>query len=225
MSGGVVVLCPMAVERAAVEKAVKAAGCAAVRVLQTGIGAAAIVRTVDDLATRPERPSAIILAGLCGGLAEGPDVPPLARVIDEHGHAWTAFLGSATGGATLIGVDRIIDTPAAKRVLSARTGATVVDMESHAFAERCQRRAVRWGIVRGVSDNPSEELPAEILNWITASGDTLVLRAMWDMAKRPSHIPHILRFARRSKRVLPAVGKRVVELIALAKTAEGAITS
>jgi len=244
----------MRIERRHVERAI--GGLDGVQVIQTGIGKHAILRTLDMLAAKEplasargacngwpstpgsaERPrlaplahargSLFILAGLCGGLTAGHEVPPIARVIDEHGHEWTPTLAprfddsalgtrhSALGSpVTLIGVDRIISTPADKRALAAATGAAIVDMESHAFAARCEELGVPWAVVRGVSDTPEETLPEEVLHWITPEGNTRTARAVRDMLLHPGHIPHILAFVRRSNRVLPQVGERVVRLIA-----------
>ncbi len=214
MSAGTlsIVLCPMQVERRAVEREIARASAGSVRVIQTGIGAKAINDVVKRIA--PERPRLVLLAGVCGGLLHGPEVPVLSRIVDEHGRSWSGFAGAAAnGGATLVGVDRIVDTPLAKARLAEASGASIVDMESHAFAAQCEELGLRWGVVRGVSDTPDEMLPAEILNWITPAGDTRTGRAVIDMLRRPTHIPHIMRFARRSGRVLPAVGKRVVEVL------------
>lgn len=205
----VVILCPMSVERSAIAKALARASLGTAKVIQTGIGAGAIVSAAKVHAGA----AALILAGVAGGLREVADVPPLGAIVDERGAAYDDFLGRVAGGVTLVGVDRIVDTPAAKLALAHSTGASIVDMESHAFAACCRSLGVRWGVVRGVSDTPSETLPAEILGWITPQGNTRVVRAVCDMALSPSHIPHIMRFARRSQRVLPQVGDRVVELV------------
>lgn len=127
-------------------------------------------------------------------------------------------LATPTTGVTLIGVDEIIATPMDKARLAERTGASIVDMECHAFIDACERLAreraidVYWSIVRGVSDTPDETLPAEVLNWIDADGNTRTLRAVRDLALRPRLVPHMVDVLRRSNRVLPLVGKRVAEL-------------
>ncbi|MGQ0627555.1 MAG: phosphorylase family protein [Phycisphaerales bacterium] len=215
MSLSVVVLCPMAVEYRAVLRAVRRAGLTereGVKVVQTGIGREAICRALRLHVPRGGAGCAV-LAGLCGGLTEGPEAPALACIRDESGREWTSFLGATAGGATLVGVDRIIDTPAAKAELAQVTGASIVDMESHAFAAECTAMGVRFGVVRGVSDTPTETLPAAILGWITPAGETRMARAMLDLLRRPGDIPHIARFALRSRRVLPRVGEGVVGLI------------
>ena len=204
---GVVVFCPMRIERLHVERVLRGAGMAGVRVVQTGIGKDAVVRA----ATR-EQATLFVLAGACGGLAGGEDVPGIARVVDEHGQSWTPW-GADSRGVILAAVDRIVSMPGDKRALAASTGAAIVDMESHAFAAECERRGIAWTVVRGVSDTPEETLPGEVMGWITPEGETRTGRAVLDMLRRPRLIGHIVGVVRRSNRVLPLVGKRVVEVV------------
>lgn len=212
----------MQIEREGVEATVRARGLRYVRVVQTGIGKDAIVRSLEHVlgttrggaggaGVEPAR-CAVILAGACGGLGETHDVPAIARVIDEHGGGWTPRLGAHESGVTLIAVDRVVATPDQKRALALRTGAAIVDMESHAFAARCEHLGVAWGIVRGVSDTPDETLPGEVLSWITPEGGTRTVKAALDLARKPSLVPHVVGVMRRARRVMPQVGARVCEL-------------
>jgi len=201
----------MEIERKAVVRALKAASLRHVRVIQTGIGREAVVRELANAAAAADRGSLMILAGACGGLAATEDVPNIARVIDEHGGEWVPRF-AVPAGVTLAAVDRIVATPADKRSLEARTGAAIVDMETHAFAAECERRGFSWTVVRGVSDTPQETLPAEVLGWVKPDGGTRAVRAAIDLAIHPSHIPHIIGVVRRANRVLPKVGARVAEI-------------
>lgn len=197
----------MALERTQVAAALRGAGLHSIPVLQTGIGRDAVVRALDRCSA-----GLVILAGACGGLRRVSDVPPIARVVDEHGNAWTPWHADASG-VTLAAVDRIISTPEDKRSLGAALDASIVDMESHAFAAACEGRALAWSVVRGVSDTPEETLPHEVLGWITPGGDTRAARAVLDMARRPRLIGHMAGVVRRSRRVLPLVGEHVADLI------------
>lgn len=212
--GPVLVLCPMRIEHDAVAAATRRAGLSRVRCVQTGIGKDAIVRVLERELDRDRSSAAVsvILAGACGGLAATDDVPGIARVIDTHGGSWTPPVGADAAGVTLVAVDRVVATPSEKRALALETGAAIVDMESHAFARVCVERGVRWGVVRGVSDTPEETLPGEVLRWISAGGDTRVLRAAVDLATKPTLVPHVVGVLRRSRRVLPKVGARVCVL-------------
>ncbi|MBL8991177.1 MAG: hypothetical protein JNJ48_06310 [Phycisphaerae bacterium] len=211
---GAVVLCPMEVERAAVARALSRAGMGQVEVIRTGIGRGAVLAALDTVARRSPRPDLVLLAGACGGLTACDEVPPIARIVDEHGRSWRRFVGADPVGVTLVAVDRIVSTPAEKAALARATQAAIVDMESHAFAERCEALGLTWGVVRGVSDTPHETLPGEVMRWIAPDGRTLALRAAGDMLRRPSLIPPMVRVLRRARRVLPAVGQRVVATIA-----------
>jgi nicotinate-nucleotide adenylyltransferase len=207
----IIVFCPMKIERTAVQRALRAAGLHHARVVQTGIGKDAIVKELRRVAAGHEPGSLMILAGACGGLTQTDDVPRIAAVVDEHGGRWTPRFADAAG-VMLIAVDRIVAGPEDKRELAASSGAAIVDMETHAFAAECERRGLAWTVVRGVSDTPEETLPAEVLGWVTPSGGTHVGRAVWDMLRKPSLIPHIFGVVRRANRVLPKVGRRVVEI-------------
>lgn len=210
----------MAIEHTHVLRAMRRAGHARTQVIQTGIGKHAIIAAAERVIGANSAPHGsgngepphLILAGACGGLVHVDDVPAIARVIDEHGHSWTPA-NADPKGVTLIGVDTIIATPSDKAALAARTGAAIVDMESHAFAAWCESRGVRWSVVRGVSDTPDETLPHEVIEWISPAGDTRNLRAARDLILKPWLIPHVFGVLRRSGRVLPKVGERVVEVL------------
>jgi nucleoside phosphorylase len=211
----VAVICPMGIEMKAVAREVRAAGLEGrVALHQSGIGAARIVATVEKAAAGGA--GVMVLAGACGGLRPTADVPRIARVVDEHGGVWAGgvgFAGDDPTAVTLVAVDRVVETPEAKRALAEKTGASIVDMESHAFARRCEGLGVRWTVVRGVSDTPEEMLPGEVLGWVTEEGETRAGRAVWDMVRRPRLVWPMVKVLRRSERVLPGVGRGVVEVV------------
>lgn len=215
----------MRIERLAIERELSRAGLSAVRVIQTGIGKQAILRTLEAQAAAGD---SIILAGTCGALRPVEDVPIIARIIDTSGGEWPCRFRprpeSPNAAHTLVAVDHIVSAPADKAELARRTGAAVVDMESHVFAAACEARGARWHVVRGVSDTPDQTLPDEVLGWITPEGNTRAGRAALDLASRPRLIPHIAAVIRRSNRVLPLVGKEVVATIRAWRTTPHATT-
>lgn len=212
-----------------------------IRVIQTGIGQDAVVRALRAAVRVGEsgaRPVLVVLAGLCGGLVETVELPRIDEVVDEHGARWAcgawwnrAGTGAGTGegaaekagetggaGVRLVGVDRVVSSPAEKAALARSSGAEIVDMESHAFIRACEEVArdrgavLCWSVVRGVSDTPGETLPGEVVAWLDERGNTRTLRALRDLACKPRLIPHIYGVMRRSSRVLPKVGARTLAI-------------
>lgn len=202
----------MQIERRAVAAALRAAALPDTRVVQTGIGKDAVLRALSREAAHAPPGTLMILAGACGGLRPTAEVPAIAAVIDEHGGRWKPRFADGAG-VVLVAVDRIIATPADKQALAERSGAGIVDMETHAFAAECERRGVAWTVVRGVSDTPEETLPAQVLAWVRPDGGTRPLRAAIDLALHPSLIPHMISVVRRANRVLPQVGASVAEVV------------
>jgi hypothetical protein len=102
----------------------------------------------------------VVSFGIAGSLSE--DLPvgtviDATRVVDESGSVlWQGgplgVLGAREG--TILGASEIVDDPAERARLRARTGADAVDMESAIFA-RAGRLA---GCVRAVSDTPGRQL-------------------------------------------------------------------
>lgn len=132
--------CALGVE----EKAARRAGARAVR--------------VGLRASRADLPVGRIAGfGLAGALVDGLEPGALltaSRVVDETGAiVWEGAPLDVPGArrAVICAANEVVDDPAARRELAARTGAVAVDMESGALA-RTGRLA---GVVRAVSDTPA----------------------------------------------------------------------
>lgn len=207
------VFCPLEAERRAVCAALHRADLDGATVLLTGIGRDAVAAAVRNLS---HRPAIVVLAGICGGLVDVPDVVTTSRVVDEQGGAWDPPIAPGDG-VVLVGVDRLISTAAQKRHLHRATGAAVVDMESHGFARACEAWSeggpLRWAVVRGVSDRFDEAIPEQLVRWIDPRGRMIASHVAADVARRPWLVPSLLRLGKRSRRVLPLVGRRVAGLI------------
>lgn len=228
-----VVLSPLSVERDGLRRATARAARASgaddlldsVEFVLTGIGAERVSAAVAAQRARPlaERPSLMVLAGTAGGLTEGPLAPPIARIIDERGGQWAppAAVAPSQGehATTVLGVDRLIPTPAEKRSLAASTGATIVDMESHAFARACVASAapggepVRWGVVRGVSDGPDHELPEFVLGWFDGAGRARPMSMAAGVIAHPRAWPELWRLSRRTRAALVRAGAALAGLL------------
>lgn len=112
------------------------------------------------------RPRLVVAAGFAGGLdpalARGRVVRPTA-VVDEHAGRRIALTPPGTAaGPVLVSVAEVAATVDRKRDLAARTGAALVDMETHAVAAVAAAAGLPCRGVRVVSDDAGQALPPEV---------------------------------------------------------------
>lgn len=219
------VICPLEIERSAA--ATWSRGRATV--MRCGPGPGAIRAFLAGLSGADSpRDRLFILFGVAGGLVDGVACSPVARVIDGEGGEWRAGVGfddSASASTrvstsshvqlpvSLIGVNAIVGDPAAKRALHERTGAAMVDTESHIFAAWAAGRWQRWGVIRAVSDGPNETLPAALTRWVDDRGRARASRIAIDVISRPSLIGVARRVGRRTNEALSAAGAALDRLL------------
>jgi len=209
MSRRVLILCPLEIERRAAARRVGAA----CDVRRIGPGAGNVARAMETITPRDY--SLIVLFGVAGGLALTDRAPAVAEVVDRQtGEHWRPPPADDEEGVTLLGVDRPVGSPQAKRDLHIRFGASLVDCESHEFARRCTALDVRWAIVRGVSDGPDEALPAQSARWVRSDGRTRLAGVARSCAGNPLIIRSLLELGRQTKDALAAAGDRLVSLVA-----------
>jgi adenosylhomocysteine nucleosidase len=152
------------------------------RVAAVGPGAGRLLERLEPLAAGLSSPL-LISAGLCGGLdpalSRGDLVVPVS-VLDDKGGRYpiTASLPGRKPHGELLTVAAIVATPEAKARLHLETGALAVDMESAPILAAARDRG--WGaiVVRAVSDDARESLPAELLGVVDADGRVRLGRAL-----------------------------------------------
>ena len=113
------------------------------------------------------RPRRLVSAGFAGGLdpalPRGCLVRPAAVTTDQVGtHIRLAHAAAGAAEPLVVSVTEVVATVAAKRALAARTGAAIVDMETHAVATVAATAGLPCFGVRVVSDDASQTLPAEV---------------------------------------------------------------
>lgn len=198
-----VILCPLAIERKAAARVAEDRAL----VVQCGPGAVAAAAAAR-LALRRVA-DRIIVFGVAGGLLECEPCPLVTRVVDGEGNDWATPNVTAEAGVTVLGVDAPIWSVADKRAAHERTGATLVDCESHAVARECAQVGAWWRVVRGVSDPADRALPRQTSRWVTADGNTRAWRAAVDLVARPSLIPRVRELADSTERALRAACERL----------------
>jgi len=148
------------------------------------------------------RPRVIVSAGFAGSLA-----PALARgaivypnqamnradnlpiEVAATGQGTSASpLGSSAGSGdlTIVSVDQVVTTAAAKRDLAAASGASLVDMETYAVAKVSQAAGLACVSIRVISDDASQDLPKEIASLVQPqSGMRRLGAALGAIGRRP----------------------------------------
>ncbi len=205
MSRSIVILCPLKFEAAHARRALRGLDA---RVVVTGPGAVAVRHAVDRLARQAAcsgRELMVVLFGACGGLCDMREVAPLiGRVRDLSGRVWG--IEGVQAGVAVVGVDRAVITPGEKAWVREKSGAELVDCESHGFAEACVLAGLRWRVVRGVSDGEGDALPRGIEGWVRSDGATRFSRVAWACVTSPRLVPAVLRLGRRSGAALREAG-------------------
>lgn len=119
----------------------------------------------------------------------------------------------------LVGSDTPIASPAAKRALSERTGAILVDMESHAVALLAASAGLPFVVLRAVIDGADEAVPEVALAGMGEDGRSRTWPVVRGVMQRPWQLPQLVRLGlrmqaalaalRRAAPVLVEVGRRV----------------
>jgi nucleoside phosphorylase len=125
------------------------------------------------------------------------------RVVDESGAVlWEGGpLGAARARTgTILGADRIVDSPSERAHLREQTGADAVDMESATLA-RSGRLA---GCIRAISDTPTSRL-AGLARAVTLRGTPDYLGFLRGFIGEPVETTRALLNARRALRALEGV--------------------
>jgi adenosylhomocysteine nucleosidase len=135
-----------------------------------GMGAAAAARAAR-LLIDGHRPPLLITAGFAGGLdaalRRGAVVRPVVAAADNSTERIPLTLEPPPASPppstlTIVSVEDIAGTVAAKRALAERTGAQLVDMETHAVAAVARAAGLPCAGIRVISDDASQELPREV---------------------------------------------------------------
>jgi nucleoside phosphorylase len=198
------VLCPMKMESAKFNRIARRHGWT---LITTGIGAEAVQSALSNRS----QAGPVLLAGVAGALR--PELKPGTAHLISEVYTTEGILQSPLNrnGLRATGADEIVGTPQDKARLAERTGAHVVDMESHAFAVAAEAAGRPWAIIRGVSDGVDHHLPAGCDAWFTPQGGIRPFVAAKDLACRPKDLLLMLAFARRTSRAMRNVAQLAEE--------------
>jgi len=148
----------------------------------------------------------IISFGIAGGLAHdvalGDLVVPSLVVTEKRRFptcpTWSDRIRHSIPGArsgAIAGVDSAVADSPTKRALHQRTGATVVDMESHVAAEVAEAYGIPFAAVRVVADPLHRVLPEAALIPLRANGRPDIPVILGSVAANLRQVPSLMRLA------------------------------
>jgi adenosylhomocysteine nucleosidase len=160
----------------------------------------------------------LISVGICGALAPGLAVGDVVIGLEVRSpdgayaahHAWTDRLAAALPTARLAAVwgsDAMVINTQEKAHLRHRSGAAIVDMESHVAARFAQDRGLDFAILRVVSDAAETSLPSAVLSGLKPDGSQNLAGVLMGLARRPNQLPALIRLGGDSERALKALAE------------------
>lgn len=201
------ILCPLEIEARAARTALRDHA----DIIRTGPGPHAITRAIRALDAPPG--ATVILFGTAGGLAPSGVTCVASRVVDTHAQTWETTPLTRNDAVTILGLDEPVCNALEKQALARRTGAAIVDCESHAFAPLAIERAWKWGVVRGITDDHRTDLPQAIISWAGPDGRTRPARIAASMIRDPRLIAESIRLGRRTSRALRAASLLLKQVV------------
>jgi hopanoid-associated phosphorylase len=149
----------------------------------------------------------IVSFGIAGGLDPRLPVgtPVIASAVVDGKDAlptdgrWSSHLLRTFPGAQygrVLGSDEPVAGVGAKGSAFRRTGAVVVDMESHLAATAARRLGVPLAVVRVVADPAGRMVPEWALDAMRPDGSADALAVLRAAARRPAELRHLLALAR-----------------------------
>ncbi len=189
----------------------------------TGVGATSAMTTAQRIFDQ-YKPSWVIVLGFAGGLdpqLSPATVLPIAWVVDEQNSL--IQLGDADAPPvdddpttptvprrvenvshrpaqhSLLTIDRIADSVAAKRQLFDRYQCAAVDMETYHLAALAAQRDLPLTVLRAVTDAADTALPPEAAHWIDPRGRAHTATIAWYLATHPWQIGLLLKLRKNAQ--------------------------
>ena len=181
-----------------------------VALIRGGVGPGSAARAVGE--AKLAAGARICSTGFCGGLKEGLDVGDIVLATEiqhaESGQriridpATVARAGAALQSAgvkfyagPIVSVTLPVFRCEDKRALGASSGALAVDMESYAITSA--NGCVPF-VLRAISDAVSDELPAEVSEFLDDKGNVRAGKITRFILKRPANIQRLMELKKRS---------------------------
>ena len=119
--------------------------------------------------------------------------------------ALNAVEGAHVLRASIAGVDEALVSADAKTECRTRTGAALVDMESHIAAEYAVERGVPFAAVRAVCDPADRGLPPLVNHALDSDGGISIPGVLGSLVRHPGQIGDLIRLGRDSRMAFRAL--------------------
>jgi adenosylhomocysteine nucleosidase len=212
-----------------------------VALVESGVGQENAGRAADVLID-VFRPKRLISAGYAGGLAKrlkqfnvcfpevliresdgktlyvSNSIPENIGFLPNFKESSTNSDGISSGSAKLNGklrlltTDYVVDSPDQKLLLNCRTGAELVDMETFAVAEVCQKCRIPMQAVRIILDTADEHIPKDIqriLKNVKKGNARLIGSVLGSVCSRPSSIVDLFSLRQRALLATDKLAKHI----------------
>ncbi len=218
------ILCPTQLELDGIRDALAGLGIHA-EYARCGLGPGGVARFAATIrgsrAHDSSRGRVVILAGLAGGLDTEHRVglSRTARFVVAAGadecRPSPRYLAPLRlpDALDVASVDRIAATTKEKRTIHEATGASLVDMESAAFAALATACGWRWGVVRTISDDANTPLPHWVAELVRTDGSTNMIAALRAVLLNPRRLSLLFAIARHTPAMLRATAQEVARLL------------
>jgi len=161
----------------------------------------------------------VLLLGLAGAL--DPSISAgsnfvISSVVTGDGRCLAAPLPATSishRAMTITSTDQIVTSRSAREALFRKTSAPLVDQESIHFAANAEQLGIRWGIVRGVSDDVSSQLPRGMRDWVDDDGRTRICRVALGLLASPRDFSRAIALGRASRRAMRSAAELAARVI------------
>jgi adenosylhomocysteine nucleosidase len=170
-----------------------------------------------EVAKEHERLEGLVSTGFCGALDPAlqlGDIFVATEVLTPHrGSTLTRLPAYSAGSARtgqLFSIDRVVSTVREKAELH-KTGASAVEMEAAAVAERAQEWSIPFYAIRVVTDSAAESFPLDFNAMRDAQGRFSRAKILGAAFLRPAVFPELLRLNRTCKVAAQALGDFIAD--------------
>lgn len=189
----------------------------AIEVLHTGVGEKVCRRRLGKF-LHDQEVACLISTGFAGALNDGLQIGDLllARNFSTVDLNETRALlsGLPTHIANLLTVPALIDSREERNKLAFTSGAVAVDMETEFIARACAPCGIPLLSLRVISDTPHNLFPAPMnVLFNIERQQTDMLKLATHLLTHPTHVPHLVQFARRIARVRRILASALVAIV------------